>query len=83
VTWIYIVVLSFCAMALLVAVTGEINLGISLIVLEFLIVLGMRQMGLAMAARRLAQLQREEIKSEVLGSKETDTAKIRRIRPRG
>jgi UDP-GlcNAc:undecaprenyl-phosphate GlcNAc-1-phosphate transferase len=88
VTVIYMVVLSFCAMALLVAVTGEINLGISLILLEFLIVLGMRQMGLALAARRLARLQREEIKSEVLaavidGAAETGTAKIRRLRRRG
>jgi UDP-GlcNAc:undecaprenyl-phosphate GlcNAc-1-phosphate transferase len=83
VTWIYLVVLSFCAMALIVAVTGEINLGIALIVLEFLVVLGMRQMGLTMAARRLARLQREEIKIEVLGSQEPDTAKIRRIRTRG
>jgi UDP-GlcNAc:undecaprenyl-phosphate GlcNAc-1-phosphate transferase len=83
VTWIYLVVLSFCAMALLVAVTGELNLGIALIVLEFLVVLGMRQMGLAMAARRLARLQREEIKIEVLGDQEIDTAKIRRIRTRG
>lgn len=83
VTWIYLVVLSFCAMALLVAVTGELSLGIALIVLEFLVVLGMRQMGLAMAARRLARLQREEIKIEVLGDQETDTAKIRRIRARG
>jgi UDP-GlcNAc:undecaprenyl-phosphate GlcNAc-1-phosphate transferase len=83
VTWIYLVVLSFCAMALIVAVTGEINLGIALIVLEFLVVLGMRQMGLTMAARRLARLQREEIKIEVLGSQEPDTAKIRRIRSRG
>jgi UDP-GlcNAc:undecaprenyl-phosphate GlcNAc-1-phosphate transferase len=81
VTWIYLVVLSFCALALLVAVTGEINLGITLILLEFLVVLGMRQMGLAMAARRLAQLQREEIRSEVLGAAEATrgTAKIRRI----
>jgi UDP-GlcNAc:undecaprenyl-phosphate GlcNAc-1-phosphate transferase len=90
VTVIYMVVLSFCAMALIVAVTGEINLGIALIVLEFLIVLGMRQMGLAMAARRLARLQREEIKSEVFAAvvvagtagAETATAKIRRFAAR-
>jgi hypothetical protein len=73
-------------MALLVAVTGAINLGIVLILFEFLIVLGMRQMGLAMAARRLALLQREEIRSEILSadpaSPESDTAKIRRMRAR-
>ncbi|PYQ60600.1 MAG: hypothetical protein DMF53_16730, partial [Acidobacteria bacterium] len=73
-------------LALLVAVTGEINLGIALVSLEFLIVLGMRQMGLAMAARRLARLQREAIKSEVLAAAElamTESQKIRVFRARG
>ncbi len=64
---IYGLVLCFCALALLIAVTGETTLGVALVVLEFAVVLGMRQMGLAMEARRLARLQREEIKSEVLG----------------
>jgi UDP-GlcNAc:undecaprenyl-phosphate GlcNAc-1-phosphate transferase len=86
VTVIYMVVLSFCAMALVVAVTGEITLGVVLIVLEFLVVLGMRRRGLAMAARRLARLQREEIKSEVLGTgggaPKTDTATVRRFAKR-
>jgi hypothetical protein len=42
-------------------------------------------MGLAMAARRLAQLQREEIRTEILGATEATrgTAKIRRIGTRG
>jgi UDP-GlcNAc:undecaprenyl-phosphate GlcNAc-1-phosphate transferase len=64
---IYGVVLAFCALALLVAATGETTLGIVLVMLEFSVVLAMRQMGLAMEARRLARLQREEIKTEVLG----------------
>ncbi len=64
---IYAVVLSFCGLALLVAVTGQNTLGVMLVALEFAIVLGMRQMGLAMQARRLARQQREEIKTEVLG----------------
>ena len=46
---IYGVVLSFCALALVVAVTGETILGIALLALEFSVVLGMRQMGMAMA----------------------------------
>jgi UDP-GlcNAc:undecaprenyl-phosphate GlcNAc-1-phosphate transferase len=87
VTVIYLLVVSFGAMALVVAVTGDINLGIALIVLEFLIVLGMRQMGLALAARRLARLQREEIKSDLDSfadlPKETESAKIRRFKQRG
>jgi UDP-GlcNAc:undecaprenyl-phosphate GlcNAc-1-phosphate transferase len=64
---IYGLVLCFCALALLIAVTGETTLGVALVVLEFAVVLGMRQMGLAMEARRLARLQREEIKTEVMG----------------
>jgi hypothetical protein len=64
---IYGVVVSFCALALVVAVTGEPTLGAMLVLLEFSVILAMRQMGLAMEARRLSRLQREEIKAEVLG----------------
>ncbi len=64
---IYGVVLSFCALALFVAVTGETTLGAVLVILEFSVILTMRQMGLAIEARRLARLQREEIRAEVLG----------------
>jgi UDP-GlcNAc:undecaprenyl-phosphate GlcNAc-1-phosphate transferase len=42
---IYAVVVAFCAMALVVAVTGQGNLGVVLICVEFLVVLGMRQLG--------------------------------------
>ena len=44
---IYGVVLSFCALALVVAATGETTLGVVLVVLEFSVILAMRQMGLA------------------------------------
>jgi UDP-GlcNAc:undecaprenyl-phosphate GlcNAc-1-phosphate transferase len=64
---IYGVVLSFCVLALVVAVTGQTTLGMMLVLLEFSVILAMRQMGLAMEARRLSRLQREEIKAEVLG----------------
>jgi UDP-GlcNAc:undecaprenyl-phosphate GlcNAc-1-phosphate transferase len=64
---IYGVVLSFCSLALLVAATGETTLGVALVALEFLVILAMRQTGLAMEARHLSRLQREEIKTEVLG----------------
>ncbi|MEO6192500.1 MAG: MraY family glycosyltransferase [Thermoanaerobaculia bacterium] len=64
---IYGVVLSFCVLALVVAVTGQTTLGVMLVLLEFSVILAMRQMGLAMEARRLSRLQREEIKAEVLG----------------
>lgn len=64
---IYAVVLSFCALALIVAVTGETALGVVLLVMEFAVVLGMRQMGMVLRARRLARQQREEIKTGVMG----------------
>lgn len=77
---IYAVVLSFCALALVVAVTGQTTLGIALVALEFSVILGMRQMGMAMEARRLARLQREEVKSEVFAhSGEPALAKVRRM----
>ena len=77
---IYAVVLSFCAMALLVAVTGQTVLGMALLGVEFAVVLGMRQMGLRMRARRLAKLQREEIKAEVLGQLSQQPGEGARVR---
>ncbi len=76
---IYAVVLSFCALALVVAVTGQTNLGVALVLLEFLVVLAMRRRGLAMEAQRLARLQREEIKTELGLPTEPETASVRRI----
>ena len=50
------------------------------IVLEFSVILAMRRVGMAMEARRLARLQREEIKTEVLGiPQEPKVATVRRI----
>jgi UDP-GlcNAc:undecaprenyl-phosphate GlcNAc-1-phosphate transferase len=63
---IYVVVLGSCCMALLVAATGESALGIALILVEFTVILAMRQSGLAMAARRLSRQQRDELKTAVL-----------------
>jgi uncharacterized membrane protein len=63
---LYLVVLSFCGMALLVAFTGETALGAALIVLEFSVVFAMRRMGMTRAARRLAKTQRQELAAEVL-----------------
>ncbi len=76
---IYAVVLSFCALALLVAVTGQTVLGIALIVLEFSVVLAMRRLGMAMEAGRLSRLQREEIKSALGLPAKPETASVRRI----
>jgi UDP-GlcNAc:undecaprenyl-phosphate/decaprenyl-phosphate GlcNAc-1-phosphate transferase len=66
---IYAVVLCFCSLALVVAAKGELALGITLVAVEFVVILGMRQLGLAMEARRLAQQQRADVKAAVLGQK--------------
>ena len=77
---IYAVVLSFCVLALVVAVTGQTTLGVALVALEFLVILAMRKGGMTAEARRLARLQREEIKAEVLGfAPEIPAAAVRRI----
>jgi UDP-GlcNAc:undecaprenyl-phosphate GlcNAc-1-phosphate transferase len=54
VTLIYAVVVAFCVMALVVAITGQTNLGLLLVVIEFLVIFGMRQLGHA-ARPRAAQ----------------------------
>jgi UDP-GlcNAc:undecaprenyl-phosphate/decaprenyl-phosphate GlcNAc-1-phosphate transferase len=67
---LYLVAVSFCGMALLVAFTGETLLGVALVVLEFFVVFAMRRMGMTMAARRLAEEQREALAIEVRGAGE-------------
>jgi UDP-GlcNAc:undecaprenyl-phosphate GlcNAc-1-phosphate transferase len=77
---IYAVVLSFCTLALVVALTGQTALGIALVALEFSVILGMRQMGMAMAARRLARVQREVVKSEVFAFVQEDGQRLAKVR---
>jgi hypothetical protein len=55
VTLIYAVVVTFCLMALVVAVTGQTNLGLLLVVIEFLVIFGMRQMGRHVQATQLSR----------------------------
>ena len=50
---IYALVVAFCLMALVVAVTGQTNLGLLLVVIEFLVIFGMRQLGRQAQATRL------------------------------
>jgi UDP-GlcNAc:undecaprenyl-phosphate GlcNAc-1-phosphate transferase len=52
---IYAVVVVFCVMALVVAVTGQTNLGLLLVVIEFLVIFGMRQLGRSAAAATLTR----------------------------
>ncbi len=73
---LYLVAVSFCGMALLVAFTGETTLGVALVVLEFSVVFAMRRMGMTMAARRLAETQRQELATEVLGLDEEPKRKV-------
>ena len=67
---IYVLVLGFCSLALLVAATGDSVLGITLVLVEFAVILAIRQMGLALEARRISRKQRDDLKSEVLGQTE-------------
>ncbi len=52
---LYVVALSFCAMAVLVAVTGDSTLGLLLLGLELLVIVLIRQRGLAARAKRQAE----------------------------
>jgi UDP-GlcNAc:undecaprenyl-phosphate GlcNAc-1-phosphate transferase len=77
---IYVVVVVFCLSALIVAATGQTTLGLALLGFEFAVVLGMRKLGLAMHARRLAQEQRRQVREEILGLKpDREMAPVRRI----
>jgi len=51
---IYALVVAFCLMALVVAVTGQASLGLLLVVIEFLVIFGMRQLGRHAQATLLA-----------------------------
>lgn len=78
---LYLVALSFCGMALLVAFTGETALGAALVVLEFSVVFAMRRLGLAMAARRLAAIQRQELEAEVFRIEIEEVSPERKVLP--
>jgi UDP-GlcNAc:undecaprenyl-phosphate/decaprenyl-phosphate GlcNAc-1-phosphate transferase len=57
---IYLVAASFCAMALIVAATDSMHLGIFLVLLEILVIYLMRRFGLQGEALRLSLAQREQ-----------------------
>ena len=59
---LYATVLVFCAGALLVALSGQGELGLALLAVEFVVVFAMRRFGLAAEARRLALDQRAEVR---------------------
>jgi len=66
---LYGLVLAFCLMALLVATSGNLRLGLAFLVIQFLVVLLIRKAGLTAEARRLA-----EDKLAQLGEPAPDTA---------
>lgn len=72
VTWIYAVVFSFCALGLLVAVTRSAALGLALVLIEFAVILAMRNLGIISGVRELAQEKRAELRAELQAPAEAD-----------
>ena len=59
---LYLVVLLFCAGAVAVAMTGEGWLGLTLLLIEVVVVLAMRQLGMVRRARALADQRIEALR---------------------
>lgn len=62
VTLLYGTAIVFCGAALVVALTGKTELGLTLLAVEVAVILAMRSWGLATQARRLAQEQKAAVK---------------------
>ncbi len=62
--WIYAVVLTFCVLALVVALTRSRMLGIFLLLVEVGVIVAMRSFGLRGEARRMAMRKRTEMRTE-------------------
>jgi len=81
---LYTLVICFCGLALLVAMKGDLILGVALVAFEFLVILAMRQMGLAMEARRIARQQTDAIKKDFLETTQATPSNVRQFpRPGG
>ena len=67
--WIVIIIYSiaaaFCAMALLVASSSSLNLGMFLVVIEVFVVLGIRQLGLKSDAKKMSLEKREAVRKQL------------------
>jgi UDP-GlcNAc:undecaprenyl-phosphate GlcNAc-1-phosphate transferase len=68
--WIYAVVLTFCALALVVALTRSRTLGLFLLIVEVLVIVAMRTFGLRGEAKRMALRKRTEMRAEYFGPDE-------------
>jgi UDP-GlcNAc:undecaprenyl-phosphate GlcNAc-1-phosphate transferase len=64
---IYTLVILSCTLAFVVATTRSATLGLWLLVVEVVVVLAMRWMGLRAAARTLSDQKREEVRTELRG----------------
>ncbi len=71
-TWIYAVVFAFCTLGLLVAVTRSAALGLALVLIEFAVILAMRNLGIIAGVRELAQEKRAELRAELQAPAEAD-----------
>lgn len=80
VTTIYAVVLGSCAAALLVAVSGDALLGLVLLAVEFLALFGIRRLGMAREAAKLAQQQRADIARRLAGPEDDEAAEAAVLR---
>ena len=67
-------VLVFCALALVVALTRSRTLGIFLLVVELLVIVAMRRLGLRAEVLRLAMRKRDEVRSEYFGDGDGEEA---------
>jgi UDP-GlcNAc:undecaprenyl-phosphate/decaprenyl-phosphate GlcNAc-1-phosphate transferase len=61
VAWLYVATLGFCALAVIVAVTRNIAIGLAVLLVEFVAVLAIRSLGLAGRMRRQAGRRRAEL----------------------
>ena len=67
VAWLYAATVGFCALALTVAVTRNVAVGVTLVGVELVVVVVIRGLGLAFRLRGQATRKREEVRSMLLG----------------
>jgi len=77
---IYAVVLGSCVAALLVAVSGDALLGLVLLAVEFLALFGIRRLGMAREAAKIAQQQRADVARRLAGPDEDKAAEAAVLR---
>jgi UDP-GlcNAc:undecaprenyl-phosphate GlcNAc-1-phosphate transferase len=76
VTWIYGIVLTFCALALVVALTRNPMLGVVVLVIEGIVMLAMRQRWLRDRIAQLSRERRDALRSELETQWKADEAEV-------